>query len=378
MSPEDERIPAKYGWLTERRLTFALKFLLAVVLVSYIVAGVLHFLERIGAITILLVAAIFFAYLIYPAVRRLNRKMPLILAILSVYAAIVLLLIALFSIVVPAISSDVSMLVRQYPAIAAAVRTFVDDPNNVVMRHLPNALKNELAKVPSQVVEWARLHGLEAASHAVTLLVGTVAALAAFVVVPVLAAYLLLEADGVKRAFIAAIPGSQREATLRILGELESVIGGFIRGQLLVGLSVGIMIAIALLILRVPYAVLIGAIAAVFDFIPYVGPVLAFVPAFFIALFYNGWLSASLVTLVFILANQVEGHFIAPNIVSRTVSLSPLAVLLAILIGGELGGLLGMLVAVPIAGMLRVLVLHALAERAPEGDASDGANSTSP
>ncbi len=156
------------------------------------------------------------------------------------------------------------------------------------------------------------------------------------------------------------IPAARRDSTLTLLGEMESVIGGFIRGQLLVGLSVGTLIAIGLTLVGEPYAILIGAIAGALDLIPYIGPVIAAIPAFIIAFISGGFPLAVKVAIVFVLANQAEGHIIAPNIVSRTIKLSPSAVVVAILIGGELYGVIGMFIAVPVAGIIRVLLLHVI------------------
>ena len=347
-----------YRWLTDERLTFAIKVLLATVLSLYLLTQILHVLARIGTIAILLIGAIFFAYLIYPVIRWLNRKLPLIAAILIVYATLIVLLVVTLIVIVPALTADVAGLIKQYPALVARVTDYIHRPRDPIVSRMPDWLKHEILIAPDRIVTWTRLHGLEAISHAMQLVLGTVAAVASVIVVPVLAAYLLMDSENVKRNFIAIIPERRRDATLTILGELEQVIVGFIRGQLLVGLSIGIIITVALLLLHVPYAVLIGALAGLLDFIPYVGPVLAFVPALFIALFNNGPTSALWVTLVFVAANQIEGHLIAPQIVSRSISLSPFAVLLAILVGAELGGVVGMFIAVPAAGMLRVLAKH--------------------
>ena len=156
------------------------------------------------------------------------------------------------------------------------------------------------------------------------------------------------------------IPEKRRDATLGLLAELEEVLGGFIRGQLLVGVTVGLIISVGLMLAQVPYAILIGAVAGALDLIPYIGPVIAFVPAFAIGYSSGGIHEAILVTVVFVVANQLEGHVIAPNIVSRTIKLSPSAIVLAVLIGGELYGVPGMFIAVPIAGIIRVLLLHVI------------------
>ena len=152
---------------------------------------------------------------------------------------------------------------------------------------------------------------------------------------------------------------SARAKTLAIINDLDAVLGGFIRGQLLVGAVIGTAITIMLLLTHVKYAVLIGVAAGVLDIIPYVGAVVAFVPATSIAYFSDGWQHALLVALLFVAIFQAEGHFISPRIISQSVGLTPLLVIIAVLMGSELGGVGGMFIAVPIAAALRILILHA-------------------
>lgn len=347
-----------WRWLDDGRLTFALKLLLALVLLLFLGGAVASFLERIRAVVYILIGAIFFAYLIYPAVERLGKKMPRAVAILVVYAGIAIVLVLAGWFIVPPIAADVAQLIAHSPEAAAQVSSLVNDPQNPLVAHLPPWMRAELAQAPDQVLQWVKVHGLETFGHALGIIVGTVAAIATFVIIPLLAAYLLLDIDNIRNGFRALFPEERADGALRLLAELDDVVGSFIRGQLLVATTVGILITIGLLILHVKYAFLLGLLAAVGDLIPYVGAVLAFVPSFLIALVNNGWVNAIIVGVVFLAIFEGEGHVIAPNILGRNVKLSPFVVLLALLVGGDLAGILGMLIAVPIAGMLRVFAAH--------------------
>lgn len=349
-----------YRWLTPQSLDYIWKILLSIVLVFLIFSYVVHFVERIGIIFLIVIGAIFFAYLVYPVVRWLNKKLPLLVAILLVYAAIAGLITVGLTYLIPAVSSETQTLTRDWPAIQGKIVAWVRDPNNALFQHAPKFVRDEAAKAPREIVKWLQTHGTAAAANAIMVLIGTAAFIGAFIAIPVLGGYLLYDSEAIKRLFIGFIPARNRDATLTLLGELERVIGGFIRGQLLVGLSVGTLIAIGLSLIGEPYAILIGAIAGALDLIPYIGPFIAAIPAFTLAFIAGGFPLAIKVALVLVLANQAEGHLIAPNIVSRTIQLSPSAVLIAILIGGELYGVLGMFIAVPVAGIIRVLLLHVI------------------
>lgn len=349
-----------YRWLTPHFLDSSWKILLSIVLIFLIFEYVIRFVERIGIIFLIIVGAIFFAYLVYPIVKWLNRKLPLIVAILVVYAVIAGLIALGLMYLIPAITGEITTLSRDWPSIQSKIVSWVKDPNNGLFAHAPAFVRNEAAKAPREIVTWLQTHGTAAFGNAVMVLIGTAAFIGACIAIPVLGAYLLYDSETIKRFFIGFIPARNRDSTLTLLGELERVIGGFIRGQLLVGLSVGTLIAIGLSLIGEPYAILIGAIAGALDLIPYIGPVIAAIPAFTIAFIAGGFPLAIKVAIVFVLANQAEGHIIAPNIVSRTIQLSPSAVVVAILIGGELYGVIGMFIAVPVAGIIRVLLLHVI------------------
>ncbi len=349
-----------YQWMSERRLDAAWKLLLSAVLIFLIFSWVLHFIERIGPVFIVIVGAIFFAYLVYPIVRWLNRRLPLIIAILMVYVVLAAVVVVGLTYLIPVISSEVVTLAHNWPGIEAKLVSFVRDPNNKLLAHAPGFVRDQLAALPQTLPGWLKTHGASAFGNALTVLLGTAAFLGACVAIPILGAYLLYDSETIKRFFIGFIPPKQRDSTLGLLGELEHVIGGFIRGQLLVGVSVGILIAIGLLLVGEPYAFVIAAVAGLLDFIPYIGPVIAAVPALTIGVVAGGGTLMLKVLAVFVLANLAEGHILAPNIVSRTIQLSPSAVVLSILVGGELYGVVGMFVAVPIAGVIRVLLLRVI------------------
>lgn len=350
--------PNPWRRLTERRLTFVLKFLMVVVLACYAASFVLNFLEQIRAVVYVAIGAVFFAYLIYPVVSRLRRRMPLALAIVLTYAAIAFCLVLLGWFVLPRLSDDVVAFARHYPDLAARVNDLIYNPADPVTSRLPPWIRHELARIPDELAAWVKTRGFESFGHVVVVVVGGFAAIATFVIIPLMTAYLLLDLENLRDGLSAVVPPKRWRAALAFLSDVDKVVGGFIRGQLLVALSVGVLITIALSILHVPYAFLFGLLAAVGDLVPYVGAILAFIPAFTAAWLNNGFVNALIVTAAFVAIFEAEGHFLAPNIVSKTVRLSPFVVLVALLVGGELAGIVGLLIAIPITGVLRVIALR--------------------
>jgi len=113
----------------------------------------------------------------------------------------------------------------------------------------------------------------------------------------------------------------------------------------------------------VPYAIVVGAWAGIADIIPYIGPFAGAIPAAIVALISNGPGSLVWVIVAFTAINQIEAHLLGPRVVGSTVKITPLAVIFALLIGAHLFGFFGLLVAVPLAGLVRVVLVHVFPDR---------------
>ena len=141
-----------------------------------------------------------------------------------------------------------------------------------------------------------------------------------------------------------------------ILNEIHHVITTFIKGAIVDSLIVALLSSIVLSALNVKFAVIIGIIGGILNIIPYFGPFFGMIPAFLVAFFSNGLFNAILVVIALFLVQQLDSNYIYPKIVGDSIGLHPLFVLLSLTIFGHFGGILGMLLAVPIAGILQVLI----------------------
>jgi len=347
----------------ERRVTFVLKTLAVVALGVVCVGGVLSFLARIPGVVIVAVGATFFTYAIYPVVRRLNAQMPLLWAIVVVYLTIGAVLAVAVATIVPALIGDLQSVVAAMPRFVRVAQDYLTNTHNPVLAHLPAPIRSYLASLPPQIESFARRYASEGAPSALAFVLSFVSLIATIVVIPVVSIYLMIEAPVLLEGLLLRLPPRVQQRAALIVRDLDKALGGFIRGQLVVGATIGVCIIIALLILHVRYAVLIGVVAGLFDVIPFVGAAVGFVPAVTLALVDDGWQHALVVAVVFVAIFQAEGHFIAPRIVSESVGLSPLMVIVAILVGGELLGIGGMFLAVPVAAAVRVFFLHAFPPR---------------
>jgi predicted PurR-regulated permease PerM len=339
----------------ERRVTFWLKTLALVAVAIYLLVGVLQFFGNIKATATLFVIALFFAYLIYPLVRRLNDRLPLIAAILLVYVLIGVVGAAIAQLLIPPLVADMQGAVKAAPAVVSHLVSLLQDPNNRFTRWLPPDERLYLNTLPQQIATFLQTNAFDTASKTITVVLSTVSVLATAIIVPVLAAYMLLDAENIKEGFIGLVPPKNRLKAETIIAELDKVVGGFIRGQLIDGSILGAMLTIMLMIMHVPYALLIGVVSGALNFIPYAGALIAFVPAVLLAFTYHGLTNALIVAVLIFVIHQIDGNFVAPRVLKENVGLSPFWIVIAILTGSELFGLPGTFLAVPVAAMIRVL-----------------------
>jgi len=173
---------------------------------------------------------------------------------------------------------------------------------------------------------------------------------------------MLLEGQAwVDRAY-SLLPERAQPRWRRVGHDVYRTVGGYVTGNLLISLIAGVSITIVLLVMGVPYAVALGLLVAVLDLIPLAGATIAGIIVVAVSLLHS--VPAGIVVAVFfIVYQQLENHFLQPVIYGRTVQLSPLVVLIAVLIGAALAGILGALAAIPVAGTIQVIIRDALAHR---------------
>ena len=370
--PEAATRPRRLMSKTERRVTMWLKTLALIAVAIYLLVGVLQFLGNVRATALLFVGALFFAYLVFPLVRRLNERLPLVWAILLVYVLIAVIGAAIMQLLVPALISDVQGAVKTLPAVVHSISVFIQDPNNRFTAWLPISERQYLATLPAQIGGFLQNNALDTASKTLTVVLSTVSVLATLIVIPVLAAYMLLDAENIKASFLGMMKAKYRLKTEAIISDLDHVVGGFIRGQLIDGSILGAMLTVMLFAMGVPYALLIGVVSGALNFIPYAGAIIAFVPAVALAFAYHGLTHALIVAGLIFVIHQIDGNFVAPRVLKDNVGLSPFWIVLAILAGSELFGLAGTFLAVPVAAMIRVFRIQLLPGPVSEAEAAPG------
>ena len=193
-------------------------------------------------------------------------------------------------------------------------------------------------------------------------------ALTLIVIGLVIGFYLLVDLPRMRRAAVYMMPPDRREEIRKIAGAVAATMGAFFRGQLLVAFIVGVLSALGMLIIGLPSWAIVGLICGFFNLVPLIGPFIGAVPAILIAATLGSPIKVVLVIVILTIVQQIDNHFISPNVMSWSVKLHAVTVMLSLTIGAALSGLFGMLVAVPIAAALKIVFAHVWRTRVPWGE----------
>jgi predicted PurR-regulated permease PerM len=293
--------------------------------------------------------ALIIAAAILPAARLGERyRVPRGVTVLIVYVVVAGIMALMGRLLWPALAEQWKQFMDQLPGLIDNVKGWVGDLQ-VFVRQWGGGSVSAPKADDLQAVAGALL------ANTVRLTAGTVGAAFELLAVLVIAAYLVIDARGIGHTVLSLLPPTARPVARRLAPSVLDRIGGYVRGQILSSLFVGVLIAILLSLLGVRYSLLIGAMASVFNVVPFLGATLAAVLAVLSALNESATLAA-LTLAAMVAAQTVEGKLLAPHFVGRATGLHALAVLLALLAGAHIAGLIGALVAVPLlAGVWEIV-----------------------
>jgi predicted PurR-regulated permease PerM len=304
-----------------------------------------------------LVVAIFFTIVLTPPVDFLQRKAHMRRGIAT--AVVFIVGLALFA---GMLYAFIRPLVTESSAFADALPSYVEEARqgkgpvgDIVRRYnLEQKVQENQAKIQQALTDLG--------APALDLARSVFNTLLALLTIIVLTILMLLQGPNITQTALALIPDDRRERVRRVSVDACRAVSGYIFGNLLISVIAGVATWIVLLILGVPYAGVLGLFVAFADLIPLVGATLGAVPTILFA-FLHG-VPAGIITLIFfIVYQQFENHVLQVAIMSRTVNVNPLTVLISVLIGVELFGFLGALLAIPVAGILQVVVRDIYDER---------------
>jgi predicted PurR-regulated permease PerM len=318
---------------------------------------------RLNSVITLAALAYLFAYLFNPLVERSRRRgIPRPVGVALVFVTVVLFLV-LASVLVGNIVAQLIEFTKQLPELARSLQGFLDDIVERLRQYrdipalenlstrLTTTVQSALADITTRVVAFLQASGLNIVSGAA----GVVGNVLQFFLVFIIGGYALGSFPQIGRTMIELFPRRWQPYVLDFSRDVNTAVGGYLRGQIIIALAVGTIVAIGLTIIGVRLALALGFLSAIFNIVPYLGAIISITPALLLGL-EGGPIKVILVAVVFIVANQVESNLLSPLILSRATDLHPVTVLIAILVGVALYGIVGALLAVPLAALGKLLI----------------------
>jgi predicted PurR-regulated permease PerM len=334
---------------------------------------------RLGAVLTPFVLAALLAWMGDPLVDRLEESgRSRNVAVVMVFTVMVLLLVLALVLLVPMIVSQVRTLGEALPGyrdwLLQTALPWVEARTGIDI---------DAWMDPAKLMDYIREHseragGIAAAALGVVSRSGftVLAWVANIVLLPVITFFFLRDWDRMVERVASMVPRDHVDTVTRLARESSDVLGGFLRGQFLVMLILGVMYGLGLWLVGLELGLLIGLIAGLFTFIPYIGPATGIVLGVIAALIeYGDWQHLLGVGVVFGLGQVIESYWLTPKLVGGRIGLHPVAVIFSVMAGGVLFGFVGMLIALPAAAVVNVLLRFAheryTASRLYAGSAAD-------
>ena len=348
------------------------RVVLRVVFVLLVVAAVLWILVKITGLILLLVLSIFFAYLVSPLVEFLRRPrtvgrrtvaIPKVIAIVLAYLLITAAIVIVVFFILPSLTN-------QFPEFADQAKAYwksLGERTQEIMRYsrrMPGPVVDAVNNAVPKVVDKVSATATEFATAAL----GYVVYVPWLILIPILAFFLLKDAESFRRSALLMLPrGRWRWRGDEFFQDVNSTLAAYIRAQLTACLFIGVVCALGFTVLGLPGGLVMGVLAGAFEFVPLVGPLAIAMLAALLAIFHAGFFNAFLVLLFLGVLRIVQDYFIYPRLIGHGIHLHPLAVIFAILAGEKLAGVAGIFLAIPVVAILTVSYRHWLEHRGSEG-----------
>lgn len=317
--------------------------------------------SHVRTVAVPMVVAFAIAYIFNPVVDRFERwRVPRSVAIVVLLVAFLGLSVLMGFIVGPQVAQEAIEVPHKLRQLLNEVRPWAHKLFDV---ELPDSFDSMLAALQAQVArrEQAPFDGLaNRASEVLSMLFGgtvsVLASLGSLLMVPLFAFFFLRDFHVIIATVAYLWPAPTRPKFLATMREIDSMLAGFVRGQLIVGAVLAVLYSIGFYLVNLPLALLVGIITGLGNMVPFVGTAVGLVAATMMGLLsWQSWGHMALIYNVFVVIHVLEAWLITPRIVGGSVGLPPLLVIISILVFGELFGFFGILVAVPLAAVLKIV-----------------------
>ena len=338
--------------------TLSILFLLGLTLLLY---SELNFIfgpifRMIAAVLTPLIISFILYYLVSPLVDFLEEKgVPRLVAIIGMYLFILGLIVLLLLWLIPVLQDQLESLINGLPMLFDQAQEFLtgivgnflttDNQRDIFQQGL-----DYFGDIESNLMNYVT----EGFSGIGTFIMSVTNIVLMLFLVPIILFFLLKDGSSFYQSFMEKVPPKHRYNVTSILSAIDSQVGNYVKGQILIALINGVMMFIGFSLIGLNYSGLLAVLGGVLSFIPYLGPTLTFLPAVFVAIGASFFMVVKLV-IVWIVIQFVEGNLIEPNVMGHRLNVHPITIIFVLLIMGELLGVVGMLIGVPLYAVIRVL-----------------------
>lgn len=309
-----------------------------------------------------IVVSLILFYLFNPLVNLMQRyRIPRVVGITIIYLVIVGIITLIVNLLIPIIGSQIDSLIQNSPHYLEKIVNTIDKfANNSFLSDYYSQVNEWLStlpqKIPTMLSDYFDGFGSKLASFAETVAnIGVV-----IVTTPFVLFFMLKDGHHFKEFSTKIVPPKFRKDYHDLMEKMSVQVGSYIQGQIIVSFCIGILLFIGYSIIGLNYSLVLASIAAVTSVVPYLGPTIAISPAIIIALITSPWMLLKLI-IVWTLVQFIEGHFISPNIMGKTLKIHPLTIIFILLCAGKLLGIVGVILGIPGYAILKVLVTHLFA-----------------
>ncbi|WP_407390684.1 AI-2E family transporter [Carnobacterium jeotgali] len=348
------------NYLGGDNIIFTLLLLIMIGIIIYIYNAIAFIFEPLQVIFSTLIAplilAFIFYYLLNPIVDWLERhKIKRIWGVTFLFITIIGILVGLVALAFPPIQDQVTSLVNNFPSyvdtIGTTVLGWVEGTSlEKSASNLVEWLNGWVSNIPSIVIDY-----FDTAVNGLTNIFSTVSNVVVVIVTfPIIAFFLLKDDEKFFSYVIKIIPPKFRKDVINIFATINDQVGSYIKGQLMISLSLGVMMFIGFTIIGLEYAGVLAIVATFTSIIPYVGAALAMIPAIIIALT-TSWVMVLKLLIVWVVVQFIDGNLVEPNIMGKNLNVHPLTIIIVLLVLGDLLGFVGLVLGVPIYAISRVI-----------------------
>ena len=340
------------------------KIILNVLLLVIMAFAVYYFYKfriKIGKIATPFFLAVPLTYIVKPLTGRLERrKIPRPAAILAIYLFFILALVAAGVFFIPELVNNTKELLNTLPEIVSRYQKMMD---NIIAALKSSKWSPEIKTVifneMQNGIEAAQSYAAETLKVLLASVIDSIKAIIDLTIAMVIAYYFVKDPEHFKELFLSLVPRRFRNVLISLGKEVNLILSGFIQGQLLTALIVGILESIGLMIVGVKYPLVLGMIGGLANIIPYFGPYIGAIPAVAVALT-DSPMRLLWTVIVFVVVQQLDNSYISTKIIESKLGMHPVTTIFAVLVGGEFFGIIGMLLAVPVYAIIRTIVKKAV------------------